>query len=505
MSHVPLNSRFHRATRLGARLGIAGALTVVGLVVVAGSASAHANLLTGVAACAAPTGTGVTVTWTVANDYNLSETAQVTAATGGLTTVSPANQAIAASGDGSGGNGTQPYTAATFLQTLGAAVTGSASLMVTGTFSDHFVTTNSGTVALPTSCAAPVQSIAGHIYLCVGGTPTTDQTNIGTLGATGPESVVVVASPLAPVNVLAGAYLMTATNPVGYRLVACGGPSQPSDTGTSATQTVEVPVGGAGVGNFYLAADQPAITVLKTADVSSYSASGQTITYSYLVTDTGDVALSAVGIDDAHPGLANLACPTSTLSPGAAETCTATYQVTAADLAAGSILNVATAQGIPAGSSSPLVSPPSSVTIPVAGPGLTLVKQICGSSSAAACAAGGVGPWTSRAVVPAGDLAYWRITVTNTGHRALSGVTVTDKAVAACSGSAPAGPLAAGASFSLACASTVNGTMTNVATATYSGAPGPPPSSAAQVVEETAVALTAATLAPSSTTVPVTG
>jgi uncharacterized repeat protein (TIGR01451 family) len=501
MSRTSRFSRLFRSGRLATRLGIAGALAAIGLVAVAGPASAHANIVTGVAVCASPAGTGSVVTWTVANDYNLSESAQVTAATGGLSTVNPVTQAIAASGNGTGGSGVLPYTTATVTQTLGSSVAGSATLSVTGTFSDGFVTTNTGTVALPSSCTAPVQSIAGHIYLCVGGVPTLTETDIGTLGATGPQSVEVGASPLVPVSVMAGSYVMTATNPVGYLLVPCGGPSLTNATGTSATQTVIVPSGGAGVGNFYVMANVPAITVHKTADVASYSAVGQTITYSYLVTNTGDVSLSGVAVDDTHPGLTGLSCPQSTLLVGAAETCTAAYQVTAADLTAGSIVNTATAQGTPPGSTTPVTSPPSSVTVPATG--ITIVKQVCGSASAADCSAGGVGPWTSSAAVPGGNLVYWRVTVTNTGPAALSGITVTDAAVPTCSGAGPAGPLASGASFFLACTSTVTTSMTNVATATYPGKIGPPVSSSAQVVDVADV--TVAAPAPVAVTVPVTG
>jgi hypothetical protein len=483
---------------LGARLGIAGALAMVGLVAVAGSASAHANIVTGVASCAAPAGTGVTVTWTVANDYNLAETANVTAATGGLTTVTPLSQAVAASGNGSGGDGTEPYVTATVTQTLDSTVAGSASLTVVGTFSDGFVSTNTGVVALPSNCQARVQSIAGHIYQCVNGAPTTIQTDLGTLGATGPQSVEVGFSPLVPVSVMAGSYTMTATNPPGVVLVACSGLSQPSVAGTSATLTVVVPIGGNGVGNFYVQADAPAITIVKTASLTSYSTVGEAITYSYRVTDTGNVTLSAVAVDDAHPGLTGLACPTSTLLPGGAETCTAAYQVTAADLAAGSIVNTATAQGTPPGSSTPVVSPPSSVTIPAVG--IDIIKQVCGSSSAAACGAAGAGPWTSSTVVPAGDLAYWRITVSDTGSTAVSGISVTDAAVPSCSGSPANGTLAAGASFTLTCDSVVTASMTNVATVTAGS--GPPQSASAQVVEATTAV---ADVTPTPVPVPVTG
>ena len=45
---------------------------------------------------------------------------------------------------------------------------------------------------------------------------------------------------------------MTATAPPGYQLVVCGGSSTPNSSGSSATESVTVPSGGAGVGIFYV-------------------------------------------------------------------------------------------------------------------------------------------------------------------------------------------------------------------------------------------------------------
>src|SRR5271165_5947374 len=70
------------------------------------------------------------------------------------------------------------------------------------------------------------------------------------------------------------------------------------------------------------------IGVVKSASVTGYSAPGTSIVYSYLVTNTGRVALSSVNVTDAQPGLSAVTCTTTTLAPGASETCTATYTTT---------------------------------------------------------------------------------------------------------------------------------------------------------------------------------
>jgi hypothetical protein len=99
------------------------------------------------------------------------------------------------------------------------------------------------------------QTIAGHIYLCNDANPTTTEQSGGTLGASGATPVPATPNPLAPTEVGAGTYTMTATPPPGYQLVACGGSSTPNASGSTATESVTVPSGGAGVGIFYVVAN----------------------------------------------------------------------------------------------------------------------------------------------------------------------------------------------------------------------------------------------------------
>lgn len=245
---------FLRALTMGAA---SLAVAIAGLVITDGSASAHTNAVTGVVSCL-PTATSASyeITWTVANDYDLSETVTVTAASGQVTSttvanVVPTSAPIAASPS-------VPYSTATFVQTVPGSTTGAATITVRGLWSDGFTRLDTGTVALPGGCDAlppTTQSITGHIYLCATGTPTTTGAPGGSLGATGPQAVDVGTSPLAPTGVLAGTYTMTATPPGGYTLVACGGSAVPAPGGGSATETVTVPSGGTGAGVFYVQLD----------------------------------------------------------------------------------------------------------------------------------------------------------------------------------------------------------------------------------------------------------
>ena len=67
---------------------------------------------------------------------------------------------------------------------------------------------------------------------------------------------------------------------------------------------------------------------------------GDTIEYSYLVTNVGNATLSSISVSD--PSVGSVTCPTPPspgLAPGSAETCTADspYVVTQADVDAGAV------------------------------------------------------------------------------------------------------------------------------------------------------------------------
>lgn len=83
---------------------------------------------------------------------------------------------------------------------------------------------------------------------------------------------------------------------------------------------------------------EPALDPVKTADRTTVDAVGQKITYSFLVTNTGNVTIDDVTVDEGDfTGVGDLTpvtCPdaASSLAPGAQVTCSATYTVVAGDL-----------------------------------------------------------------------------------------------------------------------------------------------------------------------------
>ena len=172
-------------------------------------------------------------------------------------------------------------------------------------------------------------------------------------------------------------YTLTATgsNLDAYTHVwTCTNNGEPGEvTGADALSLLVEPAAGDSIActiTFTPGAPAPAaIALTKTASTGLVSAAGAGVTYSFLVTNTGGQALAGVGIAEAAftgtGALSAVACPATDLAAGASMTCTATYTVTAADIARGSIVNTAAAYGAVVGAAT-VVSDPSSVTVAVA-------------------------------------------------------------------------------------------------------------------------------------------
>ena len=82
-----------------------------------------------------------------------------------------------------------------------------------------------------------------------------------------------------------------------------------------------------------------AITLAKdTSDTLDFV--GQTLSYSFIVTNAGNVTLTDVSLTD--PLIAGVSCPDTVLGPGQSTTCVGSYTVTQADIDAGQVVNTAT-------------------------------------------------------------------------------------------------------------------------------------------------------------------
>lgn len=192
-----------------------------------------------------------------------------------------------------------------------------------------------------------------------------------------------------------------------------------------------------------------ALTIAKSASPTTYTAAGNVITYSFLVTNSGAATLSGpiTVLDDRTtnetcPALSTIGDLDNFFDPGEQLTCSATYTITAADVAAASVVNTASATN---GSTT---SPPASATVTLAGPRLSVTK--------------GASPIPFAVGLPAS----YTITVTNNGSASTSSnFTITDNL--------PAGiTLASASGTNWSCTGTTNLSCTFTGTLTAAPAAG---------------------------------
>jgi len=231
------------------------------------------------------------------------------------------------------------------------------------------------------------------------------------------------------------------------------------------------------------AVQSPSLTVTKSAQQTSFSTAGQMLDFSFLVTNTGNVTLTDITVNDELAGTSTPSCPSTTLTPGNSVTCTATYVTTQANVDAGSVANTATVTGDPP-SGPPTTSPPSTVTVPaVQSSSLSVTKTAQQSNFTAA-----------------GETLDFSFLVTNTGNVTLTDITVNDELAGTTTPSCPSTTLTPG--DSVTCTATYVTTQANVDagsvsnTATVTGDPpsGPPTTSPPSTVTVPAVQEPAVTI-----------
>ena len=287
-----------------------------------------------------------------------------------------------------------------------------------------------------------------------------------------PARTIVGSGRTAPMGLFVGNATETVTEalPAGWRLSSAS-----CTVGTTATGTfdsagkrvtgISIASGLETICTFVNVKDNPSLSLVKSASPSTYDAVGDSITYGYLVTNTGNVRLAGpvtVADDKATvtcPALSTVGNGDGFLDPAEAITCTASYAITQADLNAGSVTNVAkaTAGGVDSNEDTETVTAVQSKT-------LSLAKS--------------ASPSTYDAV---GDSISYSYLVTNTGNVRLAGpVTVADdKATVSCPALStvgngdgfldPAEAITCTASYTITQADLNSGSVTNVATASAGG------------------------------------
>ncbi|CAL8973791.1 hypothetical protein PROP_01254 [Propionicimonas sp. T2.31MG-18] len=226
---------------------------------------------------------------------------------------------------------------------------------------------------------------------------------------------------------------------------------------------------------------RPGITVVKTATLVDGNANfvadaGETIEYSFVLTNTGNITLDPVGVDD--PSAGTVTCVAMSLAPGASTTCTAPdHTVTQADVDLGYVENTATGTGTTPGGT-PITSPPDTRRVPTVQPlpGITLVKHAVLIDDS-----GG-----TPGLADVGETVSYSFTVTNTGNVSLTGVGVSDPKVGpvtcAQAGLAPGeSTTCSAADYTVTQADVDAGTVANTATGTGTPPTGRPPTSTSTV------------------------
>ncbi len=156
------------------------------------------------------------------------------------------------------------------------------------------------------------------------------------------------------------------------------------------------------------AQQSPDISITKTASQPSFNQAGEVITYTFSVTNTGNVTLSSVTVTDPLPGLSSISpASVGSLAPNATQIFTASYTIKQANLDAGQVNNTATANGTFGQSD---YSDTDSETITANQSASIDIQKTASQPS----------------FNQAGEVISYTFTVTNTGNVTLSNVSVSD-------------------------------------------------------------------------------
>ncbi len=150
------------------------------------------------------------------------------------------------------------------------------------------------------------------------------------------------------------------------------------------------------------------LAIDKSVNPIIYYEEGQVLNYTYTVTNTGNVTLTNIFVDDDKLGDIT-SCASTTLAPSTSTTCTATHIITADDVTAGKVYNEAWAHGTYLEKDYASEKDTAEATV-VGAPHLTLVKSV-----------------DSNTYDSVTDVLHYTYVVTNDGGVPLAGpVTITD-------------------------------------------------------------------------------
>ncbi len=173
---------------------------------------------------------------------------------------------------------------------------------------------------------------------------------------------------------------------------------------------------GNSLGNNNIETVAPGYTIEKTANATAFTSVGQTVTYTYVVTNIGSVPIRQLSVSDDK--IASVSCDKTTIldtNPGGTAdfaTCTATYQITQEDFDAGAVTNVASAIGVPDFGSLGTLTDTLTLTGPTASPVLFVDKST-----------------TLTAFGEAGTTVPYSFLIRNDGDVTLSNFTVSDSLI----------------------------------------------------------------------------
>ncbi len=159
------------------------------------------------------------------------------------------------------------------------------------------------------------------------------------------------------------------------------------------------------------------ISIEKSAGPGLFTAAGQIVTYSFLLTNTGNVTLTGARVEEGpFSGSGSMSTPNcpaaaASMAPGAQVTCTATYALSQADVDAGQVTNSATSAGTPPSGPEVVSAPDDAIVTITPAPAITLVKSASG------------GPFTR-----AGQVVNYSFEVTNVGNVTLANIGITETA-----------------------------------------------------------------------------